>query len=251
MNFLRQVTPLVLTWNEAPNIGRTLERLTWASDVVVVDSGSTDGTVDVLARYSAVRVWSRAFTSHAEQWNFGLRETSIATDWVLALDADYVLSEALVEELGALNPTTDVSGYVALFVYWSLERPLRGSLYPPKVVLFRRQAARFVQDGHTQRLALEGKTRTLTHPIAHDDRKDLARWLASQQAYALLEAARIRDNPASWRDRLRWLGLGPMAAGLYALIVKRAALDGRAGWYYAMQRAIAEALLALHLWSRR
>lgn len=251
MTFLEEVTPLILTWNEAPNIGRTLERLSWASNVVVVDSGSTDGTLEILGRSQAVRVCSRAFTTHAEQWNFGLTETSIATEWVLALDADYVLSDALVQELRGLDPPADVTGYVARFVYWSLGRPLRGSLYPPKVALFRRRAARFVQDGHTQRLALEGQTRRLTHPINHDDRKDPARWRASQRAYALLEAERIRRGSASWRDRLRWLGLGPVAAGIYSLVVKGAALDGRAGWYYARQRVIAEGLLALNLWSGR
>jgi glycosyltransferase involved in cell wall biosynthesis len=251
VTFLDQVTPLILTWNEAPNIGRTLERLNWASDVVVVDSGSTDGTLEMLGRHPSVRVCLRPFTSHAEQWNFGLTETSIATEWILALDADYVLSEELGQELRLLEPPADVTGFVARFVYWSLERPLRGSLYPPKVVLFRRHAGRFVQDGHTQRLVLEGRTRSLSYAINHDDRKDPARWRASQQAYALLEAARIRAGSASWRDRLRWLGLGPVAAGIYSLVVKRAALDGRAGWYYARQRAFAEALLVSNLWSGR
>ena len=103
-----KITPLILTFNEAPNIERTLAKLAWADDVVVVDSGSTDGTREILARHPNVRVFVRTFTTHAEQWNFGLVQTGIQTDWVLALDADYVLSAALVE-------TCQVASHVAGF----------------------------------------------------------------------------------------------------------------------------------------
>jgi glycosyltransferase involved in cell wall biosynthesis len=251
MSLLDDVTPLLLTWNEEPNIGRALERLEWAPAIVVVDSGSTDGTLAILRAHPKVRIVSRPFTTHAEQWSFGLAECGIATEWVLALDADHLLDAALVDELRALAPPPDVAGYVARFVYWSLGRRLRGSLYPPKVVLFRRSAGRFVQDGHTQRLLVEGRTAPLTHPIHHDDRKGLSRWLSAQDAYARLEADRIARGPASWLDRLRMVGLGPVMAAAYALVFKGAALDGRAGAYYAMQRAVAEALIALQLWGRR
>src|SRR4029079_8546941 len=93
------ITPLILTYNEAPNIGRTLERLSWARDIVVVDSFSDDETLDIARSFSNVRVYQRRFDGHEQQWNFGLQETGIETDWVLALDADYVLTDELVNEL--------------------------------------------------------------------------------------------------------------------------------------------------------
>ena len=95
---LNQITPLILTYNEAPNLGRTLDRLAWARDIVIVDSLSTDDTRAIAARYPSARVFDRAFTSHAEQWNFGLEQTGIKTDWVLALDADFVLTEDVIRE---------------------------------------------------------------------------------------------------------------------------------------------------------
>src|SRR5262249_49907379 len=162
------------------------------------------------------------------------------------------LSDALLEELPVLAPATGLAGYSARFVYWSLGRPLRGSLYPPKVVLFRRSRGRFVQDGHTQRLHLDGPAHELRAPILHDDRKGLARWLHSQAAYAELEAQRALALPGrhAWRDQLRRTGVSPLLAALYVLFVKHCILDGRAGFYYATQRAIAEAILALKLWER-
>src|ERR1044071_7462342 len=101
---LDQITPLILTYNEAPNIGRTLEHLTWAREIVIVDSFSTDDTVEIASSFANVRIVQRAFDSHRNQWEFGLRETGIQTTWVLALDADYMLTSAAVAELKRLQP---------------------------------------------------------------------------------------------------------------------------------------------------
>src|SRR5690348_1584101 len=101
---LAHITPVILTYNEAPNIGRTLEALRWASAVVVVDSGSSDATTAIARRFPNVRIFERPFDDHATQWNFGISETGIATPWILALDADYVVPPELAEELRALEP---------------------------------------------------------------------------------------------------------------------------------------------------
>src|ERR1700682_1764332 len=106
------LSALVLTFNERENIARTLTALAWAKRVMIVDSGSTDGTID-LARKTRPDggVVHRAFDTHAQQWNFGLDQ--LPTLWVLALDADYQLSESLVEEIQQLNPGEVISGYEA------------------------------------------------------------------------------------------------------------------------------------------
>src|SRR6185503_1237397 len=96
---LDQITPLILTYNEAPNIARTLDSLRWANEVVVVDSLSTDETVKIAAGFSNVRVVQRAFDCHRNQWEFGLKQTSIATEWVLALDADYIVTTDFLDEI--------------------------------------------------------------------------------------------------------------------------------------------------------
>src|SRR5688572_33089702 len=111
------ITPLILTYNEAPNIGRTLAQLSWARDIVVVDSFSGDNTLEIVSGFPQCRVYQREFDSHKNQWTFGLTETSISSEWVLGLDADYVLTNDLATELEALSPSPDVKGYRARFVY--------------------------------------------------------------------------------------------------------------------------------------
>jgi glycosyltransferase involved in cell wall biosynthesis len=247
-----QVTPLILTYDEAPNIRRVLNRLAWAARIVVVDSGSADGTLNLLSAYSQVEVFHRPFDDHTAQWNFGLDQ--VQTEWVLTLDADYVLGKSLVEEIKTLDPSAPFKGYEARFRYCIGGRPLRGTLYPPRVVLFRTGSGRYVQDGHTQRLHIEDKVGTLRSPIYHDDRKSLGRWLANQRSYAALEADKLLSTPPEHlgrADRLRRRGwIVPLLTPLYCLFGKGLLLDGHAGLAYTLQRTYAEVLLALELTSR-
>lgn len=248
---LDAITPVILTYNEEPNIGRVLEQLSWARSLVVVDSCSTDGTMDILAGYNNVRVFQRPFDRHADQWNYALHETGIESGWVLALDADYVLTRELVAEIATLRPESAVMGYRASFRYCVFGQPLRGALYPPVTVLYRREGAQYVQDGHTQRLQLQGRVEHLAAPIMHDDRKPLSAWLQAQDRYMTLEAKIIRTSP--WAtlgiaDKVRKLVVAaPVLTFFYCLFVKGGILDGYAGLFYAVQRTVAEMILSLKL----
>src|SRR6267143_5624762 len=113
--FLDEITVLILAYNEAPNIGRTLQRLRWASRIVIVDSFSTDETLAVASSFPNVEIIQRRFESFARQCNFGLEH--ICSLWVLSLDADYVLSDELVTEMASLKSDTSVSGYRVRFHY--------------------------------------------------------------------------------------------------------------------------------------
>ena len=248
---LQVITPLILTYNEAPNIERTLDKLRWARDIVVVDSFSDDGTLEILASFPNVRLYQRKFDSFAGQCNFGLSETGISTDWVLNLDADYVLTDELIAELEALEPNDAIAGYRCKFVYCINGRHLRSGIYPPVTVLFRKAQAVFREDGHAHRVVIDGEIGSLHAPILHDDRKPLRRWLASQATYTKLEAEKLLSADPSelgWTDRIRrWRVVAPPAMLVYCLIIRGGVLDGWAGFYYAFQRTLAELMLALHL----
>ena len=251
MPFLDEVSVLILTWNEAANIGRSVSALGQFSEVLVLDGNSTDETVSLADAFPNVRLAFRAFDNHANQWNYGLSQCGIASEWVLALDADYVVSPLLIKELESLQPEDNVAGYWISFNYCVEGKPLTGSLYPPVAALFRRSKSHYVQDGHTQRVELDGAVKVLKAKIDHDDRKPLSRWLASQDRYADLECSMLCSREWSelrWRDRLRKLAVvTPWLVPLYVLLVQRCLLDGRAGLYYAFQRSIAEAILSLKL----
>ena len=253
-NFVaQQVTAVVLTFNEEDNIARTLDKLEWAREVLLVDSGSTDRTLEIARGYHNVRVITRKFDTFAAQCNYAL--TQVATSWVLSLDADYELSEDLISEIGRTGLPADAAGYRAGFVYRIFGRPLRGSLYPPRTILYRRDKAEYRNEGHGHRVEIEGAVHDLRAKVFHDDRKPLGRWFGSQVKYAQIEAEHLRTadrDSFNLADRIRLItGLAPVFVAFYVLFIKGCVLDGKAGLYYTLQRVVAETLLAIALLDRR
>ena len=248
---LDQITPIILTYNEAVNLDRTMRQLSWAKDIVIVDSFSDDETTTIAATFPQARVFQRSFDSHQRQWTFGLRETGIKTPWVLALDADYVLSDEMITELENLKPEIGVNAYAAQFVYCLNGKPLRSGIYPPVSVLYRAAEAEYEQDGHTQRIRINGRVAELQAKIFHDDRKPLRSWLRSQVAYAELGAQKLlsmQTRNMTFADRLRtWRIIAPAAVVAYCLFARAGILDGWPGIFYAFQRGLAELMLSLHL----
>lgn len=248
---LDQITPVLLTCNEEANIGRVLEHLTWAETIIIVDSYSTDRTKNIASSFAAVQFVQHRFVSHAQQWNFAIHQTGIKTRWVLAMDADYVLTPQLLEELKGLQPAPDITGFRAFFRYCVFGQPLRGTLYPPVTVLFQRKGAHYYQDGHTQRLNISGKTADLKAKIRHDDRKPLSAWLQAQDRYMTLEARSLALRPWSglcFADKMRkTIILAPLLVFLYCLLGKGCLLDGWSGIYYTFQRTAAEMILSMKL----
>lgn len=250
---LDRITPFLITFNEVANIGRVLAKLSWARRIIVVDSGSTDGTLEIISGFPQAEVFHRSFDSAAAQCNFGL--TLVRTEWVLSLDADYELSDELAQELLTLQEVEQVVGYSASFIYRIHGRPLRGTLYPQRTVLYRAKVAHYINEGHTQKVVVSGDVRFLRGVIYHDDRKPLSRWFVSQQRYARLEAEYLlnaQPRLLSVADRLRRAGWpAPIAVFFYVLVVKRCCFDGWVGWFYTLQRVLAETMLALELIDRR
>jgi glycosyltransferase involved in cell wall biosynthesis len=243
---LDQITPVLLTHNEEKNIARALSHLTWAKDVVVVDSGSNDGTLAFLARFTNVRVFNRRFDTHANQWRYAVEETQIATDWILRLDADYQVTEALVAELAQLDPNAPSCAYRVGFDYAIFSRKLVSSLYPANTILLRKGCFSVRDKGHTEAWDVNGPVATLRTRIIHDDRKTTGQWLASQARYMQRELDWLRLRKAGLA---RWLRLTPplmpIAVFVYCLFGKGLLFNGRAGIFYALQRMVAEAILSL------
>ena len=251
---LADITPVILTYNESANIGRSLERLTWAREVVIVDSGSTDDTLAIAARFPNARVVHRPFDSHSRQWKFATSETGVTSGWILRLDADYMMEPALRDEIAALVPDQATAAYRIAFTYCMEGKPLRASLYPAQPVLFRRGREAFVQDGHTEKLGIDGPVVPLKSRLLHDDRKSIERWFQSQSRYQAAEAEKLATRPwseLSWPDRLRCTRvLGPVAVAVHCLFVKGLVFDGSAGLFYTAQRVTADMILSMHLLRR-
>ena len=249
---LADITPVILTRDEEPNLERTLAQLAWASDVVLVDSFSTDATVDIAKRFPNVRVFQRTIDTLAGQSNYGLQQAR--TPWALLLDADYFVPPAFVDELRSLEPKPGVRAFLSAFRYAVGGKPLRASLYPARVVLLHREHATVWQDGHAHRVAADGDTAMLQAKIIHDDRKSFARFLERQKRYMREEADKLRHadpRALSTAGRIRKLVVvAPFAVVFHTLFVKGLILDGLPGLRYTWERFVAELILSREMLRR-
>ncbi|MEM6822327.1 MAG: glycosyltransferase family 2 protein [Verrucomicrobiota bacterium] len=243
---LEAITPLLITYNEEANLTRTLKALAWAKQIVVIDSFSTDQTLPLLRKDPRVLIFQRTFDSFAQQCSYGVEKVS--TPWVLSLDADYIVSKALVEEFRSIEDSDEIEAYEISFRLLIHGRILKASLYPPRIVFFRKGSIRYENDGHGHRAVALDRHSALRSPIIHDDRKPMSRWLKSQKGYASQEAQKITSSPFKnlpFQDKLRALMVpAPFAVIVYCLLVKGLLFEGVSGWVYTAQRAFVECLLS-------
>lgn len=247
------LTALILTWNEEENIGRVLQRLSWLGKVVIIDSGSTDTTIDIIKSYPNTAIFHRQFDTHAQQWNYGLSVCN--SEWILSLDADYILTPRFVDEAEMLIKPGNYVAFNAAFEFCIFGRPVGKNNTTPRPVLFKKACCSYYDEGHTQRLNINGKTGNFKHKILHDDRKSLTRWLNNQAAYSLKEAdmlVQLPDAQLPFIFRLRKTKiLAPFLVFFYCLFVQGLIFKGWRGWHYTLQRTMVEMLIALRLTEKK
>ncbi|WP_413668444.1 glycosyltransferase family 2 protein [Mucilaginibacter sp. Mucisp86] len=243
------ITALILTKNEEPNLKRVLDRLTWLERVVILDSYSTDATLDIANSYPNVEIFERKFDCHRDQWNYGL--TLLKSKWVLTLDADYVLTPEFIQETKNIIANPQNAAYETTFKFLVFGKRLLGDNTTPRPVLFDIDKCIYYTDGHTQRLKVNGTTGKYKAYILHDDRKPLSRWLGNQDGYAIHESEKLVSEPYSelpLSGRIRKTKiLAPFAVFFYCLFVKGLIFNGWVGWHYTLQRTMVEMLLAIRL----
>lgn len=246
------ITVLILCYNEKENIARCIERLSWFGEILCIDSFSTDGTVEIIKDLSSkhpIRLVQNHFSTHSEQWNFGL--SKVNTKFCLTLDSDYILSDQIIEEIKNLDPPNEINFWKASFIYMIDGKSIRKSLMPPRTILMRTDGAEFFQDGHTQRIKLSRAIDELQGEVYHDDRKPMERWKQSQNNYTHYEVLKLRAtswNQLSFTDRVRkTIFIAPVAVFFYCYFYNGMFLEGIKGLKYTYQRVYAELLLSKKL----
>ncbi len=228
----------IITLNEEQNLARTLASVRWAEEIVVVDSGSTDRTVEI-ARSFGARVIEREWPGFALQKNFAIGECH--GTWILSLDADEELTPELQTQIRSLlptNPPTDA--------YYLRRRNLflgrwikRGSFYPdPKLRLFRRAAANFTQTPKFEErpvhetISFNGASDTLDFDIIHHAYPTLSTYIEHMDRYSNLGADILVENRRTSRSLpgfLLHIFFIPQWTFLWNYIVRGGFLDGREG----------------------
>jgi glycosyltransferase involved in cell wall biosynthesis len=240
---LRISVPIVAC-NEAANLRRTLASVAWADEIVVVDSGSTDGTVEIAQEFGA-KVLVLPWPGYGPGVNSALDRCT--GDWILNLDADEAATPELAAEIqtllhGSSPPQFDAYWIPRLNLF--LGRWMRhGGLFPdPKLRLFRRGAARLREDTEPHATPkYDGPTGQLKAHMLHYAYPTLAVYLEHMDRYSTQSLRLVLGKGKSSRSLLAFLVntfLNPVATFVYNYFLRLGFLDGREGFLFHLYHSV-------------
>ncbi len=252
------ISIVILTANEELNLPYALRSSQgWSDDIHVVDSGSTDRTIEI-AREFNVQVHQHAWKDWADQRNWTLENCPVKYPWVLFLDADEQLTPAACAEIAARThgAPADCLGFHLAFDFYFLDRPVRNAMHP-HLRLVRRDEVRWQVQGAREYCSAPGDSPRIASRLIHHDHRGITFWIEKQTRNARLEARELfarrqgqpgtatEDGYAGGRERkLRHvvrdlldrrcpLLVRPLFFFAYRLLCKTDPRDGYAGLAYA------------------
>lgn len=228
------LSALVITANEKRNIRDCLSTLSFAGEIVVVDSGSSDGTARIATEEFGARVFFNPWPGYGAQKNFGLDRAK--GDWVLIVDADERVTVELREEILALLSGGDAelaSAYAIPRKNFQYGRWIaHGGAYPDwQIRLFRRGKARYNDVEVHENLIVDGPVGRLRSPFLHYSERDTSERISKLDRYTTLSG---RERRKRWKGRVGWshLLLHPLATFFKFYVLKRGFRDGIPGFIY-------------------
>ena len=189
---------IILTYNEEIHIRRCLENVrTFAKEVFIIDSYSTDKTLEIAKEYQAVILQNKWENNYAKQLNWGLQHAPIKTKWILRLDADEYLMPELIEELNCKLPVLadDITGVIFNRRHIFMGKWMKRGIYPVKLLrLFRTGKGiceQRLMDEHIQLLG--GQSVEFEHDFCDHNLNDLSWFCHKHVNYAIREAVDLLD----------------------------------------------------------
>lgn len=260
---------LILTLNEECNLPACLEAVAWSDDIVVLDSFSSDRTVEI-AKAAGARVFQREHDSELGQRRYGLTQIPFKNAWVYMPDADEITTPELRDEILSVttDPTRRESAFRVRFKVMFMGRWIKhSSLYPTWVVrLVRPAEVRFERAFHTACHGDGGEGELKQHFLHFSFNKGMNAWFAKHNRYSEHEARealehrrRFRPDPFGLfsRDaRVRrramkqlsyWMPFRPALRFLYMYVLRLGILDGKAGYTYCRLIAAYEQMIVVKI----
>lgn len=243
------ISATIIARDEERNIARAIESLRCCDEIVLVDCGSVDRTVEI-ARELGARVIEHPWSGYASQKNFAAEQARY--DWILSIDADEALSEALEADLWLLKkhgPRHDAYTMPRLAQYLG-KWILHSGWYPDrKVRLYHREKARWVGDFVHESVVVNGSVGHLESNLLHYTCQSLSEHLKTMDRYTTLAAQELvaQGTPVRWRNLL----VDPAWAFLRTLVFQRGFLDGFEGLAIAYMGSLYTFLKYAKAWSMK
>lgn len=230
-----KISAVMITFNAQANLRQVLSALSFASEIVVVDSGSTDRTVEICREFGA-RVFTRGWSGYGAQKNFAIEQAS--HPWILSIDADEVVSPELAREISALEENTPYAGFRIPRLNHYFGRLLyHGGQYPDlQLRLFSTGRGRYNYRPVHESVELEGPVGLLSGVILHYSYETISDYFEKFERYTSLEAERLLaagERPSALR-LAQQMFLRPCWKFLWRYFFKLGFLDSTAGLLAAL-----------------
>ena len=231
-----KITITLITLNSEKTLKTVLEAVSWADEIVLVDSGSTDGTLEIARQFKAKIIY-RVFDGYGSQKNFATDQAS--NDWILSLDDDEILTPELQQEIQNLDlSATDYHGYKIPRSLIFLGKLLRfsGEYKRLTLRLFNRKYGNWNAEYVHESVEVNGKTATLKHQILHDSYRDLTDYFNKFNKYTSLGAKTLSEHKKT-ASTFKIISRFPTTF-LKIYLLKSSCLDGYAGFMWALLTAM-------------
>lgn len=229
------ISATVIALNEERDLPRCLESLRFADEVILIDSGSTDRTVEI-AKQAGAKVIHEPWRGYGQQKNFAMSHAR--SKWVLNVDADEVITPELRDEiLAEISSQNAAAGYAVARKTYYLGRWIKhGGWYPNYVTrLVRKDLASWTEPNVHEELKVNGETRCLLNPMLHYTFSDIADQVRTNMRYARQGALDLRSkgSPPSYLKLLA----KPLGKFVETYFFKLGFLDGVAGFIISINAA--------------
>ncbi|MBN1558896.1 glycosyltransferase family 2 protein [candidate division KSB1 bacterium] len=266
------ITAIVLTFNEEQDLARCLQSLTWCRKIILVDSGSTDKTLDIAAQWNC-DIYKNEWPGFAGQRTWALQNTAIDSPWALFVDADEVIPEELAAEIRAAIHSDKAAFYlcfkVMLFDKW-VKHSSHFPVWHPRLCRVGAVTYKNAVTGHGETWDVNGEIGYLKTPYFHFSfSKGFSHWLAKHNRLSSMECDAFlqsihdkkkigellcRDSHKR-RQALRRLSfhlpLRPFLRFFYSYIVKGGFLEGQAGFVHCLLYLIYELMIQVKIIEKR
>ena len=255
---MQRITTIIISFNEEKNISYAIDSVSGWTDVFVVDSGSTDQTVQI-AEAKGAKVVHHDFENYAAQRNWAMNNDPHENAWILFLDADEVLIDELKGEMLKVLEENTFDGFYINRRFYFMEKWIKyGGDYPTWILRLFRKGKGVVERDVNEHLKVLGKVGYLKHDFADNNRNGISAWINKHTKYADMEALELfrydqrklenrHDERAHFfgvqAERKRWIReyiwnpllpplVRPFFYFFYCYFIKLGFLDGKAGFIY-------------------
>jgi glycosyltransferase involved in cell wall biosynthesis len=242
------ISVVIITLNEEHNIRKCLESIKWIDEIIVIDSGSADKTLDIAKEYTN-KIYNIKWKGFSYAKNFGIDKCS--SEWILSIDADEIITQDLKEEIWDAVKNNSADAFYMPRILYFCNKPVKyGGCYPDKQIrLFKKEKGKFNNVPVHEKIVMQENStiKNLKNDLLHYSYNSIFDYFVRFNRYTSLDAEKKKNNG----DRFHFFDILIFPWELFRrLVLKLGMLDGIPGIFYHIFSAMSSLVKYAKLWEK-